>query len=49
MKFIGAVFIGGRGREGRRKVGVQTKNIHAEVVTGETVVLRKFAGMKEPR
>jgi hypothetical protein len=46
MKFTGAILISGQGREWRRKESVHTKSIHADMVTGETVVLRKFAGMK---
>jgi hypothetical protein len=46
MKFTGAALINSRGRGGRSREGVHTESIHADVVTGEMVVLGKFAGMK---
>jgi hypothetical protein len=49
VEIAGAALISGWDRGGRRREGLHTESFHADVVTGETVVLRTFAGMKEAK
>ena len=46
MKLTGVVPISGWDRERGRNEGVHTEGIRTDVVTGETVELRKIADMK---
>ena len=45
MKLTGVVPISGRDRGGKRNQGVHTDRIRTDVVIGETVELRKIAGV----
>jgi len=46
MKLTGVVLVSGWHRRGGGGESVHTESVHADVVTGETIVLRKFACMK---
>jgi len=46
MKLTSVVHISGRDLGGGRQEGVNTQGIRTNVVTDETVVLKKFAAMK---
>ena len=49
IKLTGVVLISGRDHGGRRKEGVHTEGIHADMVTGKTVELRKVGDVKGPK
>ena len=49
MKLTGVILISDWNHGGEARKSVHTESIHADVVTGETVELRKIAGMKGPK
>ena len=49
MKLTGVILISDWNLGGETRESVHTESIHADVVTGEAIELRKIAGMKGPK